>query len=341
MTTTHTITQSTPVHGQVETLNYTNTNSDVGKLCHYDVKPKTEPFVSWWWCATVFGILPTVILNTLFTKKQLQPTRPKFLPINTMIAHCNINPNTYKVESNMNRQLQPAPNLAPVPVLPMPNVDLNSPIDSKQLTDYVTCKYKIWESAYARDVLLTYQHHVSNDGMEKDNNNIAHEIMTTAIQHQVVHRTIHIPTVVLACRELTPLLEESRRHFICRCDRRLSRSEINYHFGKHMLPKVLNHLVTNTKFTVGPTQINETACEVIYLFLANSHRVLPHMHLMNNYESLDIEYVYEKVRNKVYYTDFKGNEWEIESPLFRKTKSLLAQCLFQFPSPELNSSIAQ
>jgi hypothetical protein len=107
-----------------------------------------------------------------------------------------------------------------------------------------------------------------------------------------------------------------------------------------MLPKVMAHLSSNTKFTIVPGSLTVTASEVIYGFLRHSGRVLPHQHLWNDYHEEDREFLAEETQKKRIWTERGGKQYELENRFAKKKAYSLGRCLFQFPAPELNSGAA-
>lgn len=320
--------------------NYTNTITDLREKIPSTQPTKPKLFMSPWWCLTVVGIIPVVITDWVLKLRKhpvvtSRPQIPSVKLLGDLVVHDHD-------KGGLKSSVPVVPlNGTVLPPLPVPTTfNVTSPIDSKRTEDFVKVDYDTPKNLYA---LETVQHaewaiakHETTKTKETGLNQV--KVMSQDIDH--VSKTIHIPTVSLACRELTPMLEDARRHFVCRTNVRLSRSEINYFFGRHMLPKVMSHLSSNTKFVVGDLALQYTACEVIYMFLKITHRTLPAYHLTVDHELDGVESVLEAVRNPKIWHSYSGEKWELTGRFIKKKNLPFSRWLFQFPTPELSTTVA-
>jgi hypothetical protein len=303
----------------------------------YEVgKGERRPFASWWWCATIIGIIPTIILNSLLTKVRPETKRVVHPPINSVLERTWLNAD--------NKVISIAPifsmNWNPPVVVPKNVVDIVSDIKSKQPDDYIIQDYNVSDHPYLEDVWTDYDHQSNEQVIPlEDSSNVKNlaleqELFQKCTAHVVSHK-LHLPTIIQATKELFSLLEDSRRHFKVTTNRKLSRQEINYYFGKHMISKVVAHLNNNPDCQVDGINIYATAQEVIYLFLRSSGRTLPHRHLITEENYEDIEYLYNKAIDPVMWEDNFGQQWELEGYFIEAHMLALGRCLFQFPTAEL------
>lgn len=320
---------------------FNNNNSDIETLTLDHYTQEVRPFMSWKWCFTIVGIIPAIIVNSLFKKKSPTLTRPHHQSVKSVFSTTTTHRDLHTGDFVANVPIPTPLNTLPMPLIPVPNVDIITPITSKRPENYIKQSYIINDHQYIVDTLHVYEHYQNSFQIPTQNpvDTTTFNSMRNTYMGTTKHKSrLHLPTIELCCRELTPMLEDSRRHFIAKTNRRLSRQEINYYFGRHMLPKVLSHLSTNTKFLVSSHSLIYTACEVIYLFLKKSNRVLPHAHLTAEIRLDDVELFYNKTHIKSYWTDWNGKVWEVEKR-FKKKATPLGRCLFQFPTAELNSTV--
>jgi len=317
-----------------------NTNFELNDMAKYTVNDQsTHPFASWWWCATIIGAPIVCVLNMLLSKKNPTALRVQHNSIDSVFS----GPLTQEVnyENVSLNPLAPPQNFVPNPLPNISEISVTSDILKKRPEDYVDVTYTIHDHPYINDLLADYDWQVIHgivaaiDHLEEPNQDmvLACTQRNTTSQHRYY---IHIPTVITATRDLFGLLEDARKHFKANCNRRLSRQEINYYFGKHMITKVINHLSNDNKFQIDGINMYATAQEVIYLFLQSSGRVLPHRHLLDDDSSMDdLEWVHPGVILPVYWEDNFGKTWELEGPFVKAHVLALGGCLFQFPTAEL------
>lgn len=297
-----------------------------------------KPFMNWWWCATIVGAIPCVVTNLLFKKNSIPVSRPKLEPVRSMFAHhTTVDLATGQIIAKPAHYIVQPTNYVGVPT-PLGPVNLTGDVSQSNMRHYVKVDYRIKKNPYQDTVLRVMNWHLQQQEIKDAQPELTLKLKPDMIKAHTVTKTIHIPTVLLATRELTPLLEESFRHFTVKSDRRLSVTERMFAFGQMMLPKVISHLATNTKFLAPPGVIYYTASEIIYLFLKKSGRSLPHIHLINDYSLDEVEDLQRLTRRPRLWTDDIGRVWEVTSPILKERMSTLGECLFQFPGVELKAN---
>lgn len=309
----------------------------------FSFKPETKPMMNWWWCATIVGAIPCLITNLLFKKKTQPLKRLVHTSINSGLQNIIVSPQDFHLVNPLPSPVLPLGYVAPLPV-PVVEINYENPNTAMNNEDYMNVIYPVRTNPYAYDVsefiiqcanTQAYHDQSPTDYQQRTSLGI---MANTIVNYQY---TIHIPTVLNCCKELTPLLEESRRHFVCKTEIRLSRAQINFYYGRMMMPKVITHLTTNSiKFHTTAHNLQATAQEVIYFFLKHSNRILPHVHLISQYDTVSVDDLLYMTRHPRKWTDSDGFVWEIESPLFGERITLCRRCLFQFPTAELNSTVA-
>jgi len=328
-----------PLMIQQQTNNNLNSNV-LSEKCTYEVsKGESRPFLSWWWCATIIGAIPTIIINSLLSKVKAGTKRVDHESVDSCFderyAYQNAN---YEVVSNKPFFVT---HNSPTQVN-RSKFSIKSDIKDHRPQDYMEHRILISDHSYVEDLLNDYSTQVTagvicqQDDLDKRNRKVYEELVTMCTCHERKFN-LHLPTILTATRELFGLLEESRKHFKATTNRRLSVQEINYYFGKHMMPKVVSHLSNNPDYEVDGLNIYATAQEVIYLFLRSSGRALPHRHLMTDECLSDIEVIVDKVVLPWMYTDYSGETWELRGTFVKTHTLALGRCLFQFPTAELIS----
>jgi len=324
-------------------MSFENTKDDL--TAPTNVVEPARPFLNWNWCWTGVGAIACLITNVILGLKKhpVPTTRPKFIghiqPFNGGI-HKSLELDVTSVVA-----INPPLNYAPL-VQPIKHViDLEDDINNTDVDHYVDVDY-IRHVSVVADLCSKHIQHAMQDGvippidqLSESDKTIFHEIDHVATQLlPLATRTIHIPTVLLAAKELTPMLETSIRHFKCTTTVRLSRSELNYFFGVTMLPKVLLHLTANTKFKVTNENLSYTACEVLYNFFDATNRVQPLYHLIDHYSIEDYDQIALIMKNQCIYKDWNNRKWLLTGRFIEEKLSLLNPCLFQFPTPGLNGT---
>lgn len=173
--------------------------------------------------------------------------------------------------------------------------------------------------------------------MPNDMQNIL--LADSALQQQY-NVPIHIPTVDLACSELTPYMEEVYRHLKINFGEKLCSTERSYFFGLYVIPKILTHLTTFDKFQYHEETLNETAHQIIYTFLNNSHRILPFMPLGDKYDADDITNLEYRIKQHNSMLSFRSLDIKFNDQLTDFTRKIIKgesqdKHLFQPPVLEL------
>jgi len=324
----------------------TNTNNEFDSLSSNNLNNrKTTTMFSWWWCATIIGIIPTVVANILFKKVEPRITRPQLPSVTSAMSTTQLDVGTGT--RNHLLGINPTVNFV-APVVPnIGEVNITTPLTARNTNDFIWHDIQINQHPYINDVIDHYDHHVNHgeilpiaDQQQKNQDTLTFLRNNDYLEVKHIACSLHIGTIVQATKELMPMLEETRKHFKCTTNTRLSRSEINFWFGKFILPKVLAHLSNDKKFNVDGHNIAMTAQEIIYYYFERTGRVLPHRHLLTEFYPDDIQRISQLCILPHYYTDHNNQMWEIEGPFLKPEIIELGRCLFQFPSPELYTAIA-
>jgi len=320
---------------------FSHTDNEEDKNSKFELgNRKSQPFLSWWWCATIIGIIPTVVTNLLLTKNEPVLPRPIFPSVTGMITthtHLDVPTGTRKSDNplnptnNYNRQA--------IPLSPHQNIQTKETLQDPE--DFYFHTVQLETHPYICDVMDIYQQYcatnvICEEDLEEDNNEAYFWLdHNERIETHHLSCALHIPTIMEATKELTPMLEEIRRHFKCTTNTRLSRSQLNFWFGKFVLSKVMAHLSNDKKFIVDGHNLALTAQEVIYYFLNRTGRTLPHRHLLVEYDASDIYTLHDMTSRHCYYLDRNEKAWDLSGPFIKKGHYALGKCLFQFPTAEL------
>lgn len=328
--------------------NFNHDCTDFTELTTYKAKEQSKvPFMNWWWCATIVGALPCIVTNLLFSKEPMKLSRVQ-LPSVTSMSNEMTRVDMTEVA------LHPLPiggqNYQRVPLNAIPishDLKITTDITHKNPEDFVHRHFDLNKHAYMNDVIDDYTWHRNHDEipsniLDQKNNDVVQGILANEyldVEH--ITGNVHIPTVIVACKELTGMLEDTIRHFKVTTNRRLARSERNYWFGRYVLPRVINHLNNDVKFVVDGDNIQITAQEIIYRFFENSGRCLPHQHILTEYDTADIDELHRRCLKPVIWHDYHHVPWEVKSVFWDEKCVALGNFLFQFPSQELNTSTLQ
>jgi len=307
---------------------------------------RSQPFISWWWLAPIITAIPTIIINLLLEKRTPTPIRPPDLHIVDELhssTHANGRP-----EIIFRHMVNNPPLFINPPIVPPTEIDVISKIEHKQQEHYERLTYDVPQHPYLTQLMNDYTslrqagyftHEEIDSEPNQDLNAYVQHLMNTEITP--IEATVHLPTISIACKEMYSYLEDVRKHFRVHTNRRLSRTEINYYFGKYVLPKVISHLSSDDKFQVDGTNIAMTAQEVIFMFLKTSGRQLPFNSLLCDEDTAikDIERVVQYGIHNTYWIDNLGMQWELSGPLVSKVVCPIARCLFHYPTQNLCTDI--
>ena len=117
-----------------------------------------------------------------------------------------------------------------LPAIPAPTrVEIETDIASKRPEDFTDVRYLIHNRFYFKQMYDQFLYHGLKNEIQNVDEEFNHyrEVHTISLDSQIVTQRIHIPTVMLACKELTATLEDARRHFKCTTTARLSRTDVS------------------------------------------------------------------------------------------------------------------
>jgi len=169
--------------------------------------------------------------------------------------------------------------------------DLRANVNHTEVSNFKMQDVEIFKHPYLHTVLMRYRYFQTlNKRQYKVIDQNLLQLLSRLDFSQNQRFQLHIQTVSRATLVLSPFLEDVFRHFhTTGSDQKPSVAEISYYFGRYVLPMVLHHLAEDESYQVNHDNMTATACEIILLFLRQTNRALPHIHLLNEISPYEIE----------------------------------------------------